>query len=90
MLFSAVSGPGVAVTPKTLPFVEAYQKKYGNVPSYAGFTTYDEVYYIAEAIHRAGTTDSDRAGDGAGGRPIMSARSAASSSCPRAIRMSMG
>jgi branched-chain amino acid transport system substrate-binding protein len=59
VLFNAVSGPGVAVTPKTLPFVEAYQKKNGNVPSYAGFTAYDEVYYIAEAIHRAGTTDSD-------------------------------
>jgi len=64
VLFNAVSGPGVAVTPKTLPFVEAYQKKYGNVPSYAGFTTYDEVYYIAEAIHRAGTTDSDKLVEG--------------------------
>ena len=60
VLFNAVSGPGVAVTPKTLPFVEAYQKKYGNIPSYAGYTSYDEVYYIAEAIHRAGTTDSDK------------------------------
>ena len=58
--FNAVSGPGVAVTPKTLPFVEAYQKKYGNIPSSAGYTSYDEVYYIAEAIHRAGTTDSDK------------------------------
>jgi branched-chain amino acid transport system substrate-binding protein len=60
VLFNAVSGPGVAVTPKTLPFVAAYQKKYGNIPSYAGYTSYDEVYYIAEAIHRAGTTDSDK------------------------------
>src|SRR5271155_4302124 len=58
--FNAVSGPGVAVTPKTLPFVDAYQKKNGNVPSYAGFTSYDEVYYIADAIHRAGSTDSDK------------------------------
>jgi branched-chain amino acid transport system substrate-binding protein len=60
VLFNAVSGPGVAVTPKTLPFVEAFQKKNGNVPSYAGFTSYDEVYYIADAIHRAGSTDSDK------------------------------
>jgi branched-chain amino acid transport system substrate-binding protein len=60
VMFNAVSGPGVAVTPKTLPFVEAYQKKNGNVPSYAGYTTYDEVYYIADAIHRAGSTDSDK------------------------------
>ncbi len=60
VLFDAVSGPGVAVTPKTLPFVEAYQKKYGNVPSYAGFTTYDEIYYIAEAVHRANSTEGDK------------------------------
>ena len=58
--FNAVSGPGVAVSPKTLPFVEAYQKKNGNVPSYAGYTAYDEVYYIGEAIHRAGSTDGDK------------------------------
>lgn len=60
ILFNAVSGPGVATTPKTLPFVEAFQKKNGNVPSYAGFTTYDEVYYIAEAIKRAGSAESDK------------------------------
>ena len=55
-----MSGPGVAVTPKTLPFVDAFQKKYGNFPSYAGYTAYDEVYFIADAIHRAGSTDSDK------------------------------
>ena len=60
VLFNAVSGPGVAVTPKTLPFVEAYQKRFGNIPSYAGYTTYDEVYYLADAIHRAGSTDGDK------------------------------
>jgi branched-chain amino acid transport system substrate-binding protein len=58
--FNAVSGPGVAVTPKTLPFVAAYQKKNGNEPSYAGYTTYDDVYMIADAIRRAGSTDSDK------------------------------
>jgi branched-chain amino acid transport system substrate-binding protein len=60
VLFNAVSGPGVAVTPKTLPFVAAFQKKNGNEPSYAGYTTYDDVYMIADAIHRAGSTDSDK------------------------------
>ncbi len=60
VLFNAVSGPGVAVTPKTLPFVDAFQKKYGNVPSYSGYTAYDEVYMIADAVHRAGSTDSDK------------------------------
>lgn len=60
VLYNAVSGPGVAVTPKTLPFVEAYQKKFGNLPSYAGYTAYDDVYMIADAIRRAGSTDSDK------------------------------
>ena len=60
VLFNAVSGPGVAVTEKTLPFVDAFQKKFGNIPSYCGYTAYDEVYYIADAIHRAGSTDEDK------------------------------
>lgn len=60
VLFSAVSGPGVAVTPKTLPFVHAYQKKYGNEPAYSGYTSYDEVYMIADAVRRAGSTESDK------------------------------
>jgi branched-chain amino acid transport system substrate-binding protein len=60
VLFNAVSGPGVAVTPKTLPFVQAYQKKYGNVPAYSGYTAYDEVYIIADAVRRGGSTDSDK------------------------------
>jgi branched-chain amino acid transport system substrate-binding protein len=60
VLYNAVSGPGVAVTPKTLPFVDAYQKKYGNVPAYSGYTAYDEVYMIADAVKRAGSTNSDK------------------------------
>ncbi len=59
VLYQAVSGPGVAVTPKTLPFVAAFNKRYGNNPSYCGYTAYDEVYYIADAIKRGGT-DSDK------------------------------
>jgi len=60
VLYQAFAGPGVAVTPKTLPFVAAFNKKYGNNPSYCGYTAYDEVYYIAEAIKRAGSTDPDK------------------------------
>jgi len=58
VLYQGVSGPDVAVTPKTLPFVESFVKKYGNAPSYCGYTAYDDVYIIADAIHRAGSTDS--------------------------------
>jgi branched-chain amino acid transport system substrate-binding protein len=61
VLYQGVSGPDVAVTPKTLPFVNAFKAKYGNFPSYCGYTAYDEVYYIAEAIQRAGgATDPDK------------------------------
>ncbi len=60
VLYQGVSGPDVAVTPKTLPFVKAFKAKYGNFPSYCGYTAYDEVYYIAEAIERAGSTDPDK------------------------------
>jgi branched-chain amino acid transport system substrate-binding protein len=35
-------------------------KKFGNDPSYCGYTAYDDVYIIAEAIKRAGSTDSDK------------------------------
>src|SRR6202049_444548 len=59
-LYQAVSGPGVAVTPKTLPFVNSFRAKYGNFPSYCGYTAYDEVYYLADAFKRAGSTDSDK------------------------------
>ncbi len=60
VLYQAVSGPGVAVTDKTLPFVDAFVKKNGNTPSYAGYTAYDDVYMIADAVKRAGSTDSDK------------------------------
>jgi len=60
VLYQAVSGPDVAVTPKTLPFVKAFKAKYGNFPSYCGYTAYDEVYYLADAFKRAGSTDPDK------------------------------
>jgi branched-chain amino acid transport system substrate-binding protein len=60
VLYQAFSGPGVAVTPKTLPFVAAFKAKYGNNPSYCGYTAYDEVYYLVDAIKRAGSTDPDK------------------------------
>jgi branched-chain amino acid transport system substrate-binding protein len=60
VLYQGVSGPGVAVTPKSIPFAEGFKTKYGNYPSYAGYTSYDEVYYIADAVKRAGSTDADK------------------------------
>lgn len=57
--FSAAA-PGVALTAKTIPFVNAYTKRFGDSPSYAGFSSYDAVHYIAAAIKRAGSTNPDK------------------------------
>ncbi|MGD0353447.1 MAG: ABC transporter substrate-binding protein [Dehalococcoidia bacterium] len=48
-----------AVTPKTVPFYNAFVAKTGQPPIYTGAGTYDAVYTLAEAITRAGTLDSD-------------------------------
>jgi branched-chain amino acid transport system substrate-binding protein len=56
----AVATPDVAVTPKTKPFAQAFKAKYGSAPAYTGYTAYDDVYIIAEAIQRAGSTDPDK------------------------------
>jgi branched-chain amino acid transport system substrate-binding protein len=60
VLFNMVSAPDVAVTPKTMPFAAAYEKKFGVTPSYAGYTAYDEVYMFADAFRKAGSTDPDK------------------------------
>ncbi|WP_245496383.1 ABC transporter substrate-binding protein [Lichenibacterium ramalinae] len=50
----------VATTPKTVPFAQSYIKRYGISPAYPGYTTYDAVYYIAEAVKRAGSDEGDK------------------------------
>jgi len=56
----AVATATAAVTPKTVPFAAAFKAKYGIDPAYTGYTAYDEVYIIADAIQRAGSTDPDK------------------------------
>jgi branched-chain amino acid transport system substrate-binding protein len=56
----AVATADVAVTPKTKPFAAAFKAKFGSEPAYTGYTAYDDVYMIAQAIQRAGSTDSDK------------------------------
>ena len=53
------TGPGVAITPKTLPFAKAYQKEFHSSPAYAGYSTYDAMYALADAIRRAKSTKAD-------------------------------
>jgi branched-chain amino acid transport system substrate-binding protein len=60
VVFNMASAPDTPVTPRTIPFARAYMAKYGITPGYAGYTAYDDVYIIAEAIKRTGGTDPDK------------------------------
>jgi branched-chain amino acid transport system substrate-binding protein len=60
VITASAAAPGVATTPKTVPFADAYIKRYGVSPAYDGYSTYDMVFIIAEAIKRAGSTDPDK------------------------------
>ncbi len=54
---SAIRAP---ITPRTIPFIDAFQKRYGRLPVYTGFGTYDGIYAYAEAVQRAGSLDTDK------------------------------
>ncbi len=60
VITASAASAGVALSPTTISFSDAYQKKFGAFPAYDGYTSYDEVHYIAEAIKRAGSTDPDK------------------------------
>jgi branched-chain amino acid transport system substrate-binding protein len=54
-------GVPAPITPKTLPFVEAYRKFYGKPPGpWTAFTTYDAVEMWSAAVREAKTVDSNR------------------------------
>ena len=60
-VITATAGtPGVAVTPKSIPFIDAYTKRFGVSPSYAGYASFDDVHIIADAVARANSTDPDK------------------------------
>jgi branched-chain amino acid transport system substrate-binding protein len=52
--------PGLAITPRTLPVAEEFQKRYGHFPAFDGFTAYDAVRAFAGAMERAKSTDPDK------------------------------
>jgi branched-chain amino acid transport system substrate-binding protein len=60
VITASAAAPGVASTPKTNPFTEAYIKRFGDTPAYDGYTAYDMIYVLADAIKKAGSTDPDR------------------------------
>jgi branched-chain amino acid transport system substrate-binding protein len=60
VLTATAAAPGVALTPLTVPFTELYTKRYGVSPAYDGYSTYDMIHILAEAIQRAGSTEPDK------------------------------
>jgi branched-chain amino acid transport system substrate-binding protein len=56
---TVMAGIGPAeITPKTMPFWNAYVKKFNEFPSYDS-STYDALYILKGAVERAGTIDAD-------------------------------
>jgi branched-chain amino acid transport system substrate-binding protein len=51
---------GLALTSLTNGVADEFVKKYGHFPAFTGFTAYDSVRVIAEAIRRANSTDPDK------------------------------
>ena len=47
------------MTAKTIPFWDAFVKKYDRTPVYTASTAYDSVHIYAEAVKRAGTTETN-------------------------------
>ncbi|HEX3549077.1 MAG TPA: ABC transporter substrate-binding protein [Candidatus Elarobacter sp.] len=60
VITATAAAPGVSFGPQTVPFTNAYEKRFGDSPSYAGYTTYDDMHIIADAIKKAGGTDPDK------------------------------
>ena len=52
--------PGLALTSLTEKVANEFQTKYGHFPAFDGFTSYDSVRAIAQAIGRAKSTDPDK------------------------------
>jgi branched-chain amino acid transport system substrate-binding protein len=51
---SAIRAP---ITPRTVPFVDAFVGKHRREPVYTGFGAYDAVHAYAEAVRRAGSAE---------------------------------
>ena len=53
-LTNATAG-AVEITPKTMPFYEAFVNRYGNLPVFNENSSYDAVFVLKDAIEKAGT-----------------------------------
>ncbi len=60
VITATAAAPGVALSPSTIAFTDAYIKRFGSSPSYDGYSTYDDIHIFADAIKAAGGTDPDK------------------------------
>lgn len=51
--------PGVAITPRTIPFISTFQARFRQFPIYTASGAYGAIHILAEALTRAGTTNVD-------------------------------
>ena len=58
-IITQAEGSPSPITPKTIPFVKAYEKKFNISPAYAGYTTYDTIYVLKNAMEKAKSTKTD-------------------------------
>jgi branched-chain amino acid transport system substrate-binding protein len=56
----SAAAAGAQLSPTTQPFMAEYTKRFGEPPPYTGFTTYDAVNVVAQAVKRAGSGDADK------------------------------
>lgn len=54
-----VAANGAALTPKTIPFIQKYEKRFGESPAYNAYSTYDALYILKNAIERAHSTQAN-------------------------------
>ena len=80
VITATAASPGVALTPQTIPFTDEYTKRYGVSPAYDGYSSYDDVHIIADAIKSARARRIRTKWCRRWKRPITSAPSAACSS----------
>lgn len=60
VITQAASGPTSKITPLTMPFTEAYTKRYGILPNFTGYCSYDMTFALAKAMEAAKGTDADK------------------------------
>ncbi len=51
--------PGAAVTPKSIPFTDAYVKMFKTTPTLEAYMTYDSMYALKAAVERARSTNAN-------------------------------